>query len=133
MSTVINIRKSIAVVDDDARILESIEDLLEAAGYSVLLFQSAEALIEGDRPYRLDCLITDIGLPVIDGFELGRIVRSTRPELPLIFITGRHETADQGRAAEFAHQAFFRKPFDAAALLGAVSDALSTGTGEERS
>jgi len=128
-----NCRQSIAIVDDDARVLESIKDLLEAAGYSVLLFHSAEALIEGEGLDRLDCLITDIGLPLVDGFELGRIVRSTFPKLPVIFITGRHENADQQRAAEFGRQAFFRKPFDAAALLSAVSRALSTRNGEEQS
>ena len=126
-----NSPQSIAIVDDDVRVLESIKDLLEAAGYSVLLFHSAEALIEGKDPDRLDCLITDIGLPLIDGFELGRIVRSTCPKLPVIFITGRRENADEQRAAEFGHPALFRKPFDAAALLSAVSQALSTRNGEE--
>jgi len=127
-----NSRQSIAIVDDDARVLESIKDLLEAAGYSVLLFHSAEALIEGEGADRLDCLITDIGLPLINGFELGRIVRSTCPKLPVIFITGRHENADQQRAAEIGNQALFRKPFDAAALLSAVSQALSSRNGEEQ-
>lgn len=117
-------KSTVAVIDDDARILESIEDLLESAGHSALLFSSAEEFIEGDILDGLDCLITDIGLPVIDGFELLRIVRATCPELPVIFITGRHETADQKRASEGGHQGFFRKPFDAAALLAAVSQAL---------
>lgn len=119
-------RWTIAVVDDDMRVLESIEDLLESAGHSALLFSCAEALIEKRIIGRLDCLITDIGLPVIDGFELCQIVRTERPGLPVIFITGRHETADQKRASDGGHQGFFRKPFDAAALLAAVSQALLT-------
>lgn len=118
-------RKIIAIVDDDARILESIEDLLEASGHSVLLFSSAEALIEENVLDGLDCLITDIGLPIIDGLELRQIVRATCPGLPVIFITGRHEAADQRRVSESGHQGFFRKPFDATALLDAVSKALS--------
>ena len=118
-------RKNIAVIDDDVRILESIENFLEAAGYSVLLFASAEALIEANRLDRLDCMITDIGLPGMDGFELSRIARASRPSLPVIFITGHHETTDQKSASEAQHQGFFRKPFDAAALLTAVSTALS--------
>jgi DNA-binding response OmpR family regulator len=123
-------QKTIAVVDDDDRILESIEDLLEAAGHSVLLFTSAEALIAAAGVGELDCMITDIGLPTMDGFELCRVARASRPGLPVIFITGRHETADQRRASEARHQGFFRKPFDAAALLAAVSEALSTTGGD---
>ncbi|SHG60658.1 Response regulator receiver domain-containing protein [Kaistia soli DSM 19436] len=122
-------KKSIAVVDDDQRILESIEDLLEAVGHSVQLFASAEALIEADAVDGLDCLITDIGLPAIDGIELCRIVRTSCPDLPVIFITGRYETADQTRASRSNHQGYFRKPFDATALLAAVSQALSTPGG----
>jgi len=124
-------RTNIAVIDDDVRILESIENFLEAAGYSVLLFASAEALIAANRLDRLDCMITDIGLPGMDGFELSRIARASRPGLPVIFITGHHETTDQKRASEAQHQGFFRKPFDAAALLTAVSTALSV-SGEDR-
>ncbi len=61
----------IAVVDDDERILESMEDLLESAGHSVLVFSSAKALLSDDDVLaRLDCLITDIGIPVVNGFEL---------------------------------------------------------------
>ena len=59
----------------------------------------------------LDVLITDIGMPGMDGFELRDLVRKARPELPVFLITGRHEIADQGRAQGIS--GFFRKPFDA--------------------
>jgi FixJ family two-component response regulator len=123
----------VAVVDDDIRVLESIESLLESAGHSVLLFSSAQALLGGDKLPGLDCLITDIGIPVIDGFELRQKARLVRPDLPVIFITGRHEPADQKRAAAGGHQGFFRKPFDASALLAAVAEALlADPRGEQR-
>lgn len=117
---------TVAVVDDDARVLESLEDLLEWAGHSVVLFTSGEALLETDVLPDLDCLITDIGIPALDGFELRRRARAIRPDLPVIFITGRHEVADEKRAAHGGHQGFFRKPFDSSALLAAVNEALST-------
>jgi FixJ family two-component response regulator len=120
-------RKSIvAVVDDDQRVLESIENLLESAGHAVRLFPSASSLLENDGLVEIDCLITDIGMPVIDGFELQRLVRASRPELPVILITGRHEIADQQRAMALGNQGFFQKPFDGQALLAAVSVALQT-------
>jgi FixJ family two-component response regulator len=111
----------VAIVDDDPRLLESVEDLLESAGYAARSYSSAEALLINGLS-DLDALITDIGMPGIDGFELRDRVKKERPELPVFLITGRHELADQHRAHGI--NGFFRKPFDAQALLAAVGDAL---------
>jgi FixJ family two-component response regulator len=114
----------VAIVDDDLRVLESLENLLEAAGHAVRSFASARALLDNDGLSDIDCLIADIGMPVIDGFELHRLAREARPELPVILITGRHEIADQQRAMALGNQGFFQKPFDGQALLAAISAAL---------
>jgi FixJ family two-component response regulator len=114
----------VAVVDDDHRLLESLGDLLESAGYSVRPFGSARLLLEDKAALAdIDCLIADIGMPVIDGFELEKLVKQARPELPVILVTGRHEIADQQRAIAQGNR-FFRKPFDGPALLAAISEAL---------
>jgi FixJ family two-component response regulator len=122
-----NARPVVAVVDDDPRLLESLEDLLESAGYAARIFPSAGALLLSGLA-ELDLLITDIGMPGMDGFELRDLVRETRPELPVFLITGRHEIADQDRARGIA--GFFRKPFDADALLATVGAALRHGKKE---
>jgi FixJ family two-component response regulator len=114
-------RPVIAVVDDDPRLLESLEDLLESAGYAARSFPSARSLLVAGLG-GLDLLITDIGMPGMDGFELRDLAMKARPDLPVLLITGRHELADQGRAQGIS--GFFRKPFDAQALLSAVGDAL---------
>lgn len=114
----------IAIVDDDVRILESLQDLLESAGHSVCSFSSAQSLLEDNVLPEIDCLIADIGMPLINGFELHRLVRDARPDLPIIFMTARPEAATQKRAAAQGHQGFFRKPFDGPALLAAVKHAL---------
>lgn len=112
----------VAIVDDDPRLLESLEDLLESAGYAARGFSSAgQLLVHGLSG--IDLLITDIGMPGTDGFELRDLVRRARPELPVFLITGRHEIADQDRAQGIS--GFFRKPFDGQALLAAVGRALS--------
>jgi FixJ family two-component response regulator len=116
-----NIRPVVAVVDDDPRLLESLEELLESAGYVARSFSSARQLLISGLS-GLDVLITDIGMLGMNGFELRDLVKRTRPELPVFLITGRHEIADQGRAQGIS--GFFRKPFDAQALLAAVGDSL---------
>ncbi|MER8416910.1 MULTISPECIES: response regulator [unclassified Mesorhizobium] len=114
-------RPVVAVVDDDPRLLESLEDLLESAGYIARSFSSAGSLVVSGLS-DVDVLITDIGMPGMDGFELRDLVKRARPNLPVFLITGRHELADQYRAKGIS--GFFRKPFDGQALLVAVGDAL---------
>lgn len=110
-----------AIVDDDPRLLESLEDLLESADYVARSFSSARSLLISGLS-GVDVLITDIGMPGTNGFELRDLVKKERPELPVFLITGRHEIADQDRTQGI--RGFFRKPFDAQALLAAVGDAL---------
>jgi FixJ family two-component response regulator len=119
-------KRAVAVVDDDPRLLESLEDLLESAGYSVRSFSSAISLLDNGIS-GVDVLITDIGMPGMDGFQLRDEVRKARPDLPVILITGRHEIADQERAQRI--DGIFRKPFDGQALLAAVGEALQQREG----
>jgi FixJ family two-component response regulator len=114
-------KPTVAIVDDDPRLLESVGDLLESAGYAARGFPSAESLLVSDLT-DLDLLITDVGMPGMDGFALRDRVKAVRPDLPVFLITGRHEIADQHRAQGIG--GFFRKPFDGQALLMAVGDAL---------
>jgi FixJ family two-component response regulator len=111
----------VAVVDDDPRITESLEELFESAGYSVRSFSSPATLLAVGLS-DVDVLITDIGMPGMDGFELRDIVKKTRPNMPVFLVTGRHEIADQSRAQGIS--GLFRKPFDGPVLLTAVDDAL---------
>lgn len=119
----------VAVVDDDPRVLESLENLLESAGYAVRLFSSAVALLDRTDLSELDCLITDIGLPGMDGLDLQRLIYRTRPSLPVILITGRDLPDDVLASVEGSH-AYFRKPFDGQRLLLAVGEAVVGNGGE---
>jgi FixJ family two-component response regulator len=116
----------VAVVDDDTRVLESLEDLLESAGHTVHLFSSAQELLEHEAFGKIDCLISDIGMPTIDGFDLERLARAARPELPVILITGRLELI-KGRqmTARGESRTFLLKPFSERELLGAINKALA--------
>ena len=121
-----NSKHKVAVVDDDIRLLESVEDLLESAGYEVRTFSAATAFIKAGFS-DIDCLITDIGMPGMDGLELRDIVKRARPDLPVFLITGRHEIGDHRQLNGTDKSRFFRKPFDGTALLAAVRDAMLKG------
>ncbi len=117
-------RFTIAVVDDDQRILRSLEDLLESADHAVRLFASAAALLESGCLAEIDCLISDVDMPVMDGFELLRVVNAARPELPVIFITGYADMLHRLPPIGLAQYRLFKKPFDGQELLTGVGDAL---------
>jgi FixJ family two-component response regulator len=118
----------VAVVDDDHRILESLEDLLESAGYAVRLFASARQFLDSTIT-EFDCVITDIGMPGADGFELQAIIRNSRPTLPVILITGRHEFATAENEAARGGRLLFEKPFDTRRLLAAIGSELRASSG----
>ena len=111
----------VAVVDDDPRLTESLEELLASAGYSIRSYPSAMTFLNSGFS-DVDLLITDIGMPGLNGFELRDAVKAERPEMPVFLVTGRHEIADQHRARNVGR--LFRKPFNSHALLAAIEDAL---------
>ena len=113
----------VAVVDDDHRTLESLGDLLEAAGYDVRLYPSAIMAWNHGRWSDVDCLISDVGMPAMDGFELRRLALSERPELPVILMTGRPEVRAQ-YSSIIERGPCFEKPFDGQQLLATIRTAL---------
>lgn len=115
---------TVAVVDDDLWVRESLEYLLDSAAIKTRSFCSAE---EALRPGGLDaicCLITDVSMPGMDGLELKRHTAIAYPALPVIFVTAHHDEELRQRALNMGAFAFFYKPFDAEELLGAVDEAL---------
>lgn len=122
-----NVRPSlcvVAAVDDDRSVLRSLEYLLESADYSVRLFTSAQALLDSGSLPEIDCLISDIDMPGMDGFELLRLIHVQRPGFPIILITGYPETLKRLPPMGGSQPSVFIKPFHGPALLTAVGDAI---------
>ncbi|WP_425258678.1 response regulator transcription factor [Rubrivivax sp. RP6-9] len=114
----------VAVVDDDPRVLESIENLLQSAGFFVQTYGSAQQLLRSPDLAGVACLVSDVSMPDMDGFALQQRVAVLRPGLPVIFITG-HELGAAALAQAQRGQGLLRKPFEGAALLAAVARALA--------
>ena len=102
--------------------LESLENLLESAGHAVCLFTSAQAFLNDEAFAKVDCIISDIGMPAIDGFELERLARAARPELPVILITGCEEFI-KGPQAHRVGAEILLKPVGEQELLRAINKA----------
>jgi FixJ family two-component response regulator len=121
---------TVVVVDDDPRIRESLESLIESAGLNARAFSLAEDFLHGDVLAAASCLVTDVRMPKMDGLDLQRRVRLERPELPVIFITAHHDDRVEQHAFAQGAAFFFRKPFDAGELLRAIKLAMYKLPGE---
>src|SRR5215470_228002 len=101
----------VAAIDDDRRVRESIQSMLESAGYDAVTFESGEAFLESGALSGVACLVADVRLPGIDGLELQRRVRRDRPNMPIIFITAHDDEDIRRRALNGGAVAFLVKPF----------------------
>jgi len=117
-------KKTIAVVDDDPSVLLATETLLDAHGFDVLGFSSAEAFLNRDQANQVDCLLLDVHLGGLSGMGLRRRLTQAGSALPVIFMTALDSNALRRRAMNSGCVAFLRKPFEAHQLVEALAKAL---------
>lgn len=115
----------IAIVDDDVSILRAVRRLLAAAGFSVRTFGSAEEFLAFEHHDAIDCLVLDIHLSGLSGFELQERLVEAHVRIPIVFITAHDDLPTRERAQRGGASEYLRKPFDEQALLGAIETALA--------
>jgi FixJ family two-component response regulator len=113
----------VATVDDDRRVRESVQSVLESAGYNAVTFESAEAFLQSAALSAATCVIADVRLPGMDGTELQRRIRLERGRLPVILITAHDDDGVRRQALRDGAVAFLVKPFDGGDLLKYVAGA----------
>jgi FixJ family two-component response regulator len=112
------------VVDDDGLVRESLEDLLNSAGFPVRTFGSASEFIRSDRPDIAACLILDVQLPGLSGLDLQTELLKSGIEMPIIFLTGHGNIPMSVQAMKAGAVEFLTKPFRQEPLFNAVKEAL---------
>ena len=113
----------IGIIDDDASVLRALSRLLGGAGFAVRAFGSAEEFLGLEHPETIDCLVLDIQMPGLSGFDLQeRLAEAQRP-IPIVFITAHDDVVTRERARR-GGVAYLPKPFDPHSLLKAIADAL---------
>jgi FixJ family two-component response regulator len=104
----------IVVVEDDADMSRAMESMLSAAGFAASMHVSAEALLAFGVPVTAACLVLDVHLPGMSGFDL--LDRLAAPP-PVIFMTAHDEPAARARSQKAGAVAYLVKPFDGKALV----------------
>ena len=119
----------ISVVDDDRSVVEATVSLLESVGYAAVGFVSAEDFLNSPQLRRTACLILDVRMPGVGGFELQRRLAAENDRTPIIFITAHGDHDVSAEALRGGAVAFLRKPFSQESLLDAVRSSLAQRRG----
>src|SRR5271165_5152945 len=113
------------VLDDDVSVREAVGSLIRSVGLKVRTFASAHEFLAGVRKEQPSCLVLDIQLPDINGFELQRELAKKDIQIPIIFLTGHGDIPMSVRAIKAGALEFLTKPFDDEYLLEAIRDAIA--------
>src|SRR5882757_2399553 len=108
--------RTIAVIDDDLRVLESLINLLASCGYEAEGYCSAEEFLESGGLEKSSCVITDVEMPQMSGLGLLHHINNTDTPLPVVIITGKPSEKSESFYLEKGAVGFFRKPVDGDAL-----------------
>jgi molybdopterin-binding protein len=114
----------ISIVDDDALARDGIRELVESLGYETSTFESAEHFLGSSMLAQTACLITDLQMPGINGFELQEALRSQGHRTPVILITAYPSENHQKRALNGGAVGFLTKPFDEGSLIKYLTAAI---------
>jgi FixJ family two-component response regulator len=115
---------TIALVDDDFRVRESLENLLNSHGYNVCAFASAADMLQAWDTIAFDCILSDIVMPCMSGWQLTQIIQARSPGTPVILITALESAWKSGKFAKSGARRLLCKPFDGVELLNALNDVL---------
>ncbi len=109
--------RTIAVIDDDLRVLASLINLLASCGYKAEGYCSAEEFLESGGLERSSCVITDVEMRQMSGLGLLHHINNTASSLPVVIITGKPSEKSESFYLEKGAVGFFRKPVDGDALV----------------
>jgi FixJ family two-component response regulator len=112
------------IVDDDADVRASIQDLLEAVGLRSESFGTAEEFLRSERPDAPSCLVLDVRLPGVSGLDFQGRLADAGVQIPIIFVTGHGDIPMTVKAMKSGAVEFLTKPFQDRDLLGAIRQAL---------
>ena len=114
----------ISVVDDDLSVRKALRRLLKSMGLKVETFSSGSDFLAHGQPDACGCLILDVRMPDMNGFELWEQLEWSGFAIPIIFMTAYENTRERKWALDAGAVAYFQKPLDDQSLVNAICSAL---------
>ncbi|WP_026374549.1 response regulator transcription factor [Aestuariibacter salexigens] len=120
----------VLIVEDDSRLLMQLDSLLQQHGYSVDLADDGQKayFLFSEHPY--DLAIVDVGLPVLDGFELLRRIRRDNITTPVLLLTARDRWQEKVEGLDAGADDYLTKPFHEEELLARVKALIRRASGQ---
>ena len=117
----------VAIVDDDSSMREATSNFLQAAGLSTVTFEDASSFLGSERRRSAACLVTDVRMPDITGFELHQKLVASGEAIPTVLMTAYLNDSVRARARAAGMVCCLGKPFAPEELLECVLNALAGG------
>jgi FixJ family two-component response regulator len=114
----------VSIIDDDASVRVALESLVRSLGYAARTYESAEAFLGSAEVEDTCCIVADVQMPGMDGFDLQTRLKKAGHRAPLIFITAFPADHVRERAETGGAFGFLAKPFDGQALVGLITSAV---------
>lgn len=115
----------VCIIDDDESVCRSLRRLLAANGFQVEAFSDAQSYLDHGKETPWGCIVLDVRMPGIDGFELQARLGEAGQRVPIVFLTGHGDIPMSVRALKAGAADFLVKPVDEADLLAAVTEAVA--------
>ena len=119
----------LALVDDDEDVRVALTRLIASAGFEVEPFSSGAAFLRSIEDHRPDCVVLDLHMPGVSGFEVQATLARAHSTVPVVVITGHDTSESRARALRLGAMRYLCKPVDDAALLAAIAETIA-GAGE---
>jgi two-component system, LuxR family, response regulator FixJ len=117
-------RGTVILVDDDPSVRRALQRLIQTAGFAVESFPDAASYLTSAMPSPPACIVLDIRMPAMTGFELQGAIAGTCRALPVVFITGHGDERVRSQALEAGAVDVLFKPIDEEQLVSAIEKAL---------
>ncbi|MGD8594884.1 MAG: response regulator [Gammaproteobacteria bacterium] len=115
---------TVFIVDDDQAVRDSLKFLVESNGRAAQTYASAKAFIDGYNPDMPGCVLLDVRMPEMSGFELQKEMQKRQITIPIIFISAHGTVPAAVRALKLGASDFVMKPFNNQVLLEKIDQAI---------
>jgi two-component system response regulator FixJ len=116
--------RKVYVIDDDAAMRDSLNFLLDAAGFDVTLFDTAAKFLNVLPSLDFGCVVSDVRMPGIDGIELLKRAKALNSQFPIVIITGHGDVPLAVEAMKLGAVDFLEKPFEDDRLIAMIDAAI---------
>jgi FixJ family two-component response regulator len=122
----------VAVVDDDEAVRRALARLIRSLGFEAQAFATGDEFLSSLARREPDCLILDLHMPHLSGFEVQERLAQAGVRVPIIVLTGHHSPEGERRVRGAGAAAYLRKPVDDAVLRDTIAGVVRGGEGDSR-